>query len=131
MHRPHGDLIRVLPGAVEAGAIYFISSGAAQGRTVTFDPLRYVASNRDLIGAFGTNEGSGLQHWLDSGFAEGRATTAFDAGQYLANYADLRAAFGTDLRAATLHWVQSGLAEGRTSLTLAWRKLPHTTMLFL
>ena len=98
---------------MNAGAMHFITSGALEGRSITFDPLRYIASHRDLVQAFGRDEQSGLAHYLANGVAEQRPTTAFNAGQYVANYADLRAAFGSDARAATAHYVEFGAAEGR------------------
>ena len=104
---------------MDAGAIHFITSGANENRGITFDPLNYIASHRDLIQALGTDEARGVEHWFASGFTEGRSASAFNPAQYLANYADLRAAFRTDLRAATLHFVQSGAAENRVFTPLA------------
>ena len=66
-----------------------------------FDGLQYLASNADLIAAFGADVGAAVRHYATVGAAEGRALDSFDEAQYLANYEDLRAAFGTDLEAAT------------------------------
>ena len=52
-------------------------------------------------------------HFVQYGFAEGRARDAFDAAQYLANYGDLQAAYGSNQDAATLHFIQYGFFEGR------------------
>jgi len=77
------------------------------------NPLSYIASNTDLIRAFGANIVAGAQHYLDFGKAEGRSIT-FDANAYLAKYTDLRGAFGTDFDAATVHFIEHGFAEGRS-----------------
>ena len=85
-------------------------------RTVTLpDPLRYLASNSDLALAFGADANAGLKHFLEYGFAEGRATSSFDAETYLAKYGDLRAVFGNDTAAATVHFLNYGLREGRST----------------
>jgi Ca2+-binding RTX toxin-like protein len=80
------------------------------------DGLRYIASYGDLISAFKTNAEAGLKHYIEAGFAEGRAA-GFDPEFYLAKYADLRAAFGTDLNAATTHYINGGFKEGRSVVT--------------
>ena len=77
-----------------------------------FDGLAYLASHADLAAAFGANALSGIGHYVDFGFIEGRGVT-FDGSQYLANYADLAAAFGADTGAAAAHFIASGLGEGR------------------
>ena len=88
------------------------------GQTITFgamrewDPLAYLASHDDLARAFGTSEALALQHYIDSGVAEGRETD-FDAAQYLANYGDLRAALGDDAGSARTHFLLSGINENR------------------
>ncbi|SJZ85141.1 beta strand repeat-containing protein [Consotaella salsifontis] len=77
-----------------------------------FDALAYAASYNDLAQAFGTNTGSALDQYLNSGFFEGREVS-FDAAQYLANYQDLQTAFGDDLTAATEHFLTTGVNEHR------------------
>jgi VCBS repeat-containing protein len=79
-----------------------------------FDGLQYIASNPDLIPAFGLDEAAGEQHYLAFGEAEGRAVDTFDEQQYLARYPDLQAAFDADGDAATAHYIQFGFQEGRT-----------------
>ena len=81
-------------------------------RVGVFDPLSYIAANADLIGALGIDVTAALNHYLNDGFDEGRATE-FDAARYLANYADLGAAFGGDLASATVHYILAGANEGR------------------
>ncbi len=82
-----------------------------------FDSLEYIASNPDLIVAFGGAEDPeevGTIHYIEHGFAEERPIDEFDSEQYLDNYPDLQAAFGDDTDAATIHYIQFGFAEGRT-----------------
>jgi serralysin len=82
--------------------------------TSTFNALIYLASFADLRAAFGTDTAAATNHYINSGFAEGRDAYLFDPLAYLASYADLRNAFGTDITAATRHYITSGAAEGRT-----------------
>src|SRR5918994_6861395 len=42
-----------------------------------FDPLEYIASNPDLIAAFGTDEEAAERHWEEIGQVEGRPTDEF------------------------------------------------------
>jgi hypothetical protein len=82
-----------------------------------FDPFEYVASNPDLIAAFGTDEAAAERHWEEIGQAEGRATDEFDPLEYVASNPDLIAAFGgagDPEEAATIHYIERGFAEGRT-----------------
>ena len=81
---------------------------------IPFDALQYIASNPDLITAFGANAVAGEQHYSRFGRSEGRPIDTFDEQEYLARHPDLRAAFGSDGRAATIHYITSGFAEGRT-----------------
>ncbi|MGF7177745.1 M10 family metallopeptidase C-terminal domain-containing protein [Azospirillum doebereinerae] len=81
----------------------------------SFDALRYVASNADLMTAFGANADAGTSHYLNLGVFEGRSLTGFDPYNYLAGYADLLAAFGSDATAATQHYIASGRREGRNA----------------
>ncbi|RJF84755.1 hypothetical protein D3877_09710 [Azospirillum cavernae] len=79
-----------------------------------FDPLRYLASNPDLIAAFGADLSAAENHYTQLGRMEGRSVAAFDAASYLAANRDLLAAFHADTTAATVHYVQSGWAENRS-----------------
>jgi hypothetical protein len=76
--------------------------------------LAYIASNADLIDAFGADAEAGRLHYEHHGSVEERAVDSFDAAGYLANYADLRAAYGGDEGAATVHFITAGYFEGRT-----------------
>jgi Ca2+-binding RTX toxin-like protein len=124
-----GDGFGILVGADGAGrfgatrisnveGVEFLGGSLATadlaGALAPFDALRYVASNKDLIGAIGADAAVATQHFANYGFAEHRDLTGFDALGYVVGYVDLMAAFGTDLKAATTHYIQSGVYEGRT-----------------
>ena len=85
-----------------------------------FDPLVYVASNPDLIAAFGGAEDpaeAATIHYIEHGSAEGRPTDEFDPLEYVASNPDLIAAFGgaeDPAEAGTIHYIRTGFAEGRT-----------------
>jgi hypothetical protein len=96
-----------------------VANGASEGRTVTFDALRYVASYGDLIGAFGTDVRKATLHFIASGAAEGRSA-GFEAKFYLASNPDVRAQVGADLAAATRHYISEGHAQGRSAGFDAW-----------
>ncbi|MHB8272992.1 MAG: hypothetical protein ACYDD8_31430, partial [Bradyrhizobium sp.] len=80
-----------------------------------FDALEYVASNADLIGAFGLNLAAAEQHYVSNGFNEHRATKSFDALEYLASNLDLIQAFGLNPLAAERHYVTNGFSEHRAT----------------
>jgi hypothetical protein len=75
--------------------------------------LEYIASHRDLIGAFGANAAAGRRHFEWHGSVEERPIT-FDALDYVASYSDLVVAFGRDAFAGATHFIQRGVAEGRS-----------------
>ena len=76
--------------------------------------LNYIASNDDLIAAFGTDLEAAKSHYTNYGISEGRSLTSFSASDYLKKYSDLKAAFGDDQNAALKHYIQFGFKEGRT-----------------
>ena len=80
-----------------------------------FNSLRYIASNPDLIAAYGTNASAGTAHLVAGGVYEGRSLTGFDPYNYLAGYSDLLAAFGSNITLATQHYIITGYREGRSS----------------
>lgn len=96
-----------------------ISGSASTTITLTVAPalsdlevLNYVASQSDLIDAFGTNIARARQHWLDWGYNEGRKIT-FEPLYYTASHPDLMAAFGIDETRAVTHYIQWGFKEKR------------------
>lgn len=86
-----------------------------QVAALDFNGLEYIASNPDLIRAFGNDAAAAKNHWLSFGVNEGRSLDSFDPLQYLANNKDLIAAFGLDPTAATQHYVSYGYKEGRAT----------------
>ena len=53
-----------------------------------------IASNSDLIKAFGTNLGEAREHYINYGILESRNIDLFNAANYLNNYGDLSNIFG-------------------------------------
>ena len=80
-----------------------------------FDVMEYIASNPDLIKAFGTNITEAEQHFLQNGAAEGRSINSFDALEYIASNPDLIQAFGTNTSEAEQHYIQFGFNEHRST----------------
>ncbi|PWC65948.1 hypothetical protein TSH7_07620 [Azospirillum sp. TSH7] len=78
------------------------------------DPELYLASNHDLIGAFGHNTAAAEQHYVQYGQYEGRSFSAFNPVEYLAGYSDLIQVFGANTEAATDHFLDAGFREGRS-----------------
>ena len=71
-----------------------------------------MASNTDLITAFGSDTSSAIQHYVNFGYSEGRSLDSFDSSSYLSLNSDLQTAYGSDLNAAQ-HYVLYGFNEGR------------------
>jgi uncharacterized delta-60 repeat protein len=97
--------------------LHYRTSGYREGRSPneTFTPAEYLASNPDLIQAFGLNLAAAGQHYITNGFNEHRATQSFDAAGYLASNPDLIQAFGFNLAAAEQHYVTNGFNEHRAT----------------
>ena len=79
---------------------------------MSFDALRYLASNPDLIAFFGLDTVAATNHYNTVGINEGRPID-FDALRYIASNPDLIAFFGLNPTAATTHYIANGFAEGR------------------
>ncbi|MDB9525002.1 S8 family serine peptidase [Oscillatoria sp. CS-180] len=82
----------------------------------TFEADDYLASNPDLIQAFGYNLQAATDHYQRSGQFEGRAIDLFPEDQYFASYSDLAATFGNNPVALTRHYIEHGFREGRDPL---------------
>ena len=91
------------------------STALSDSMSGSFDALRYIASNPDLITAYGTNASAGTVHLINGGVYEGRSLTGFDPYNYLAGYSDLLAVFGSNITLATQHYILAGQREGRRS----------------
>jgi Ca2+-binding RTX toxin-like protein len=109
----YADLRAAIGADPEAGRRHFKEAGAAEGRTITFDPLAYIASYGDLIDAFGADAAKGAWHYIGYGVNEGR-TVSFDPLSYIASYGDLIDAFGTDAAKGAWHYIGYGVNEGRS-----------------
>jgi RTX calcium-binding nonapeptide repeat (4 copies) len=85
---------------------------------ITAKPLEYIASYPDLMAAFGTSAAAGFDHFLNSGYAEGRTVT-FDGLEYIASYGDLINAFHTQVAVdpnpdiGAKHYIVAGYTEQR------------------
>ncbi|MET0217201.1 MAG: calcium-binding protein [Burkholderiales bacterium] len=104
-----GDALDVLSG-VEQGSF----AGALVALNATASVLEYVASHADLMNAFGANAQAGFDHYVNAGYAEGRAIS-FNALEYIASYGDLANAFGANADAGAGHYIQAGRFEGRST----------------
>ena len=92
--------------------IYQITYGT--GTTLSdLEAYNYIASNNDLISAFGIDIEAAKSHYTNYGKSEGRSINTFSASGYLATYSDLSSAFGNDETLALKHYIQSGYSEGR------------------
>ncbi len=79
------------------------------------EAYNYIASNTDLISAFGIDIEAAKSHYTNYGILEGRSLTLFSASDYLAKYSDLSTAFGDDQISALKHYIEFGFSEGRTN----------------
>ena len=79
-----------------------------------FSALNYIASYGDLSNAFGANDLAGFDHYIYTGFYEGRQVT-FSGLEYIASYGDLIGAFGANGDAGAAHYIQNGRGEGRST----------------
>ena len=100
--------------AARSGAtVTGVTSLALTGSTETFNATSYLASNGDLIKAFGNSPASAVTHYLAFGVNESRNLDSFDEKSYLASHGDLLTAFGSDTAKATAHYISHGYTENR------------------
>ena len=102
-----------ITSARSAATVTGVTSLALTGSTETFDATSYLASNGDLIKAFGNSPASAVTHYLAFGVNESRNLDSFDEKSYLASHADLLTAFGSDTAKATAHYISNGYTENR------------------
>jgi hypothetical protein len=98
-----------------AALLFFLLTPFARAQTTPLsdlDALRYIASQPDLIAAFGADAAKGRSHYETWGIKEGRKIT-FEPLNYTASHPDLMAAFGIDETKAVTHYIQWGFKEGR------------------
>ena len=92
----------------------YVNFGFSEKREIdNFDEWGYLASNNDLMNAFGSNTTEAIKHYISYGKSEGRSTNLFDATSYLNNYGDIKITFSNDEELATKHYVEYGFNEGR------------------
>ena len=84
------------------------------GLDTSFDAESYLASNEDLLKAFGSDTAKAKTHFFDYGLNESRNLDSFDEQTYLASHLDLLAAFGSDTIKATAHYILDGYGENRS-----------------
>jgi len=92
-----------------------IDGRTAAPAALAFDARGYLAANRDLAVAFGSDMVTAAQHYAWTGRNEGRSLGGFDALGYLGANPDVLAAIGVDANAALQHYLSSGAREGRTA----------------
>ena len=110
----HGELIETLGADIAKGRAHYEQRGSREGWKITFDPLIYVASQPDLILAFGVNqEENATRHYINFGYKERRATATFDPLRYVASHGDLMQSIGFDTDAATRNYILFGQSAGR------------------
>ncbi|MEA3041019.1 MAG: hypothetical protein QOC65_508, partial [Sphingomonadales bacterium] len=92
---------------------HYINYGFYEHRPTTgFDPVQYVAANKDLLLAgYANYPNEALHHYLSTGADEGRPTD-FDERAYVLTYSDLGPYHFTDAQLLN-HWMNVGAREGR------------------
>ena len=128
----YSDLSAVFDKDLFLATKHYVEFGYAEGRTDTstssnsssdsgsisnltdLEAYNYIASNNDLISAFGIDIGAAKVHYENYGISEGRSLDSFSASNYLTKYSDLSAAFGDDQTLALKHYIEFGYTEGRT-----------------
>ena len=94
-----------------------VQAASAANYSAIFNATYYSNRYADLKAVFGTNESLLLNHFINSGMAEGRqGSEEFNVQAYRARYADLNAAFGDNLPLYYYHYMNAGKAEGRSGL---------------
>lgn len=91
-----------------------VAFSLADVTAMNFNPSLYLASNADILAAFGADETAARNHWQLFGQSENRRFDLFDPLEYLAANRDLIDAFGLDTDAATRHYITYGWRENRS-----------------
>ncbi|MBU6378578.1 MAG: choice-of-anchor D domain-containing protein, partial [Gammaproteobacteria bacterium] len=112
-HNASGSPTRMtLSGLATAAAVVVQGSALNPSSVTDLDVLKYVASNPDLIQAFGTDLAKAREHYLTYGASENRPLT-FDPLRYTASHGDLIESTGLDLEKSVRHYIEKGYTEGR------------------
>ena len=67
------------------------------------------------MSVFGTDTSAASSHYVNSGYAEGRAKDDFDEWGYLASNTDLMGVFQSNTTEAIKHYISYGKSEGRST----------------
>ena len=65
-------MIESIGSDAAAGAEHYITTGYAEGRTITFDASLYLARHADVRAVYGNDEELAKQHYINNGYDEGR-----------------------------------------------------------
>lgn len=88
----------------------------------------YVNNNPDIKAAFGDDDISTIEHFVNNGMREGRrGCQGFELVSYKNAYGDLRAAFGKDNEKYYVHYMSNGRREGRIATGVSTLQNPVTT----
>ena len=69
----YADLIAGFRLDATAAASHYVTSGLAEGRTITFDASIYLAKYADVRTGFGNDTAQATRHFITNGFNEGRS----------------------------------------------------------
>ena len=112
------DLIDAFGANAALGRDHYRTYGLTEGRQISFNPLRYIASHPDLH-QLGLDERAACSHFILRGSKEQRALT-FDYLLYLAGYPNLIEAFGDNEVRATEHFITQGFSQGLHCDAFRW-----------
>ena len=105
-------------GRTDSSKGYNAISGSGSGvssNLTDFEAYNYIASNNDLISAFGTDIKAAKSHFTNYGKLEGRTVDNFDEWGYLASNSDLINHLGSNSIEAIKHYITFGKSEGRST----------------
>lgn len=132
--KQYSDLRQAFGTDLKSYYMHYISWGAKEGRkgtgcTVLQNPVTiykgidyssvynyndYIAMYSDIKNAFGDDDITVLQHFVEYGIAEGRkGNTTFGVYNYEAANGDIYNAFRADYKQAVLHYINYGIDEKR------------------
>ena len=105
-------------GPFDVAAIQYLygpNTGAEAAYPAGYTAQNYLASNPDLLQAFGADFGAANYHYLAAGIWEGRSASSFNPLEYIASNPDLIRALSANTAAGTDHYVYGGFREGRST----------------
>ncbi|MDJ0631031.1 MAG: discoidin domain-containing protein [Rhodobacter sp.] len=72
----YGDLIQEFGYILAHAKAHYEAAGRAEGREITFDAAQYFENNPDVLAFYGNDPLKAAEHFVNSGFAEGRTDAA-------------------------------------------------------